>query len=129
MFQNNLVLNNLYCYNNQIECVKVNDENNINSGFVKDNTTIWSEDCSALSNQDIVNNSFEVYPNPATNFITIDSTLEGYYNLVSILGKTVTKGTLRQGDNTIDLSNFDKGVYLLNVLSDSYSKTIKIIKE
>ncbi len=70
-----------------------------------------------------------IYPNPATNFITIDSTLEGNYNLVSILGKTVAKGALRQGENTIDLSNFNKGIYLLNVSSDSYSKTIKIVKE
>ena len=68
-------------------------------------------------------------PNPANNFITIDSNLNSNYNLVSILGKTVGKGTLRQGDNTIDLSNFNKGVYFLNIHSNNNSKTLKIVKD
>ena len=79
--------------------------------FDWDDNVVFSEDCSALSNQDINNTTFEVYPNPANNFITIDSNLNGNYNLVSILGKTVGKGTLRQGDNTIDLSNFNKVLF------------------
>ena len=82
-----------------------------------------------LNTKPLRENKFKVYPNPATNFITIESTLDGNYNLVSILGKTIAKGTLRQGGNTIDLSNFNKGIYLLNVSSNSYSKTIKIVKE
>ena len=84
---------------------------------------------SELSNQDITNNTFKAYPNPATNFITIDSTLEGNYNLVSMLGKTIAKGTLRQGDNIIDLSNFNKGIYFLNISSNNTAKTLKIVKE
>ena len=73
------------------------------------------------------NTTFTVYPNPANNFITIDSTLDGNYNLVSMLGKTVAKGTLRQGDNTIDLSNFKEG-FAANIHSNNNSKTLKMIE-
>ena len=80
-------------------------------------------------NQDITNTTFKVYPNPANNFIIIDSTLDGNYNLVSMLGKTITEGALRQGENTVDLSNFKKGVYFLNISSINTSNTLKIVKE
>ncbi len=113
----------------QQEVANIPYETNITYTFDWDDHVVFSEDCSALSIQDITNNTFEVYPNPANNFITIDSTLGGNYNLVSIFGKRVAEGALRQGDNTIDLSNFKTGIYLLNIHSNNNSKTLKIVKE
>ena len=49
-----------------------------------DDHVVFSEDCSALSNKDITNTTFNVYPNPANNFITIDSTLRLVTITVSI---------------------------------------------
>ena len=114
----------------QQEIWYTDDETNITYyTFDWDDHVVFSEDCSALSNQDIIDNTFKVYLTLLTISFTIDSTLEGNYNLVSMLGKTVAKGTLRQGENTIDLSNFNKGIYLLNISSNNTLKLLKIVKE
>ena len=106
------------------------DETNITYyTFDWDDHVVFSEDCSALSNQDITNTTLKVYPNPANNFITIDSTLEGNYNLVSILGKTVGKGNLNVGENILDISTLDKGIYFVNISSNNTANTLKIVKE
>lgn len=127
----NTALTLVYCYNNDdLECIKVVDENAaILDTWIKDDTAQWSEVCSNLTNKDITNNTFKVYPNPTNNFITIDSTLEGDYNLVSIIGKTIAKGSLKVGDNTLNISTLNKGIYFVNISSNNNSKTIKIVKE
>jgi hypothetical protein len=83
-------------------------------------------------------NNFEltvlIYPNPADNNINID--LGSSYkdnsklNLFDIQGKLVyhldnPKGELVQ----IDLSSFERGIYILNIVNDKDSKNYKIVKQ
>ena len=46
-----------------------------------------------------------------------------------MLGKTVLGGCLNDGENTLDISTLDKGIYFLNISSINTAKTLKIVKE
>jgi hypothetical protein len=45
------------------------------------------------------------------------------------LGQEMQKGSFVFGDNTLDLSNLSKGLYLLNVKTNQGTETKKIIKQ
>ncbi len=87
-------------------------------------------------NETAFEGSFKVYPNPTNGKITIDlrnTTTDNYTITVSnILGEkvyatsTFVKGTFKQ---EIDLSNFGKGVYLLNISNSNTTITERIVVE
>lgn len=61
-------------------------------------------------------NIFHIFPNPATNTVTID--IEGGFQnasveLVDLCGKTILQKQLSSDNNQLDLGEIDKAVYLL----------------
>ncbi len=87
---------------------------------------------SVLSNNSFFNDkNIAVYPNPATNNVTI-STTENLQSIAiyDILGKQIFTKTSNNSSETIDVSSFDNGVYFARILSEnSVLSTIKIIKK
>ncbi len=60
-----------------------------------------------------------IYPNPATDFVYVDVAGTDFYNieLVDMAGAVVVKRTQMQGKETLDLSGFKGGMYILRVYS------------
>lgn len=70
--------------------------------------------------------SVKVYPNPAENLVNISLLAGEYWNMASIDGTTVASGTASaNGIETLSLSGYAKGVYLVSIYS---SKTIKRVR-
>ncbi len=71
------------------------------------------------------------YPNPSSNYIQVESEQNiQSYKIVSIEGKLVQNQTIINKSNfTIDISNISNGIYVLQLVSDSGSKSVKLIKE
>lgn len=87
-----------------------------------------------VSVKNLVKSSINVYPNPNTGAFIIDTKgLEGLYTvrIQNLLGKTVYDKNLNLSGNRIDvdLSEFGKGIYVLNVIntSDESVKAAKIV--
>ena len=81
----------------------------------------------AVSNEQLV-----VYPNPAHSSINLNiKTLVGKGSIVvtDLYGKTVKQQTLSMGTNTIDVSSFAKGMYLVSVITEQGKQTQKVIVE
>lgn len=82
--------------------------------------TITIEDCTALSiNENNLENRFLIYPNPSTNFITIQmNNLEKenvqIYNSIGQLVKEVSVS------DKINISELSNGVYFVRLLKDPY---------
>ncbi|HQE11980.1 MAG TPA: T9SS type A sorting domain-containing protein [Flavipsychrobacter sp.] len=81
------------------------------------------------------NPAFSIYPNPASTVLTInmpaaDATSNSSFKVQDIMGKTILKGVVTSGKNTINLYSLSSGVYNL-MLQDNkgnlFSK--RIIKE
>lgn len=71
-----------------------------------------------------------LYPNPATDRITIDcSERINELSIYNLVGELVFQRQLNNNKNEIDVSNLSKGVYIIRVLSASGTMQQKLIKE
>jgi hypothetical protein len=61
------------------------------------------------------NSRLKIYPNPASDFISISDAINGKFQIVDMFGKIITQGSMQ---NQIDISNLTNGVYGL-VLFDN----------
>ena len=83
-----------------------------------------------LSTKEFLANDLNIYPNPAQDFITIQSkntdvsTVEVY----SLVGQKVISETKLTNDR-LNISNLTRGVYLLKIVADETSLVKKIIVE
>lgn len=61
--------------------------------------------------------SFNVFPNPTTEYLQIVSELKGFYvfQLVDFQGRVIAQTSL----NTIDLTTIEKGTYILNIFDEN----------
>jgi len=78
-----------------------------------------------------INNSIKLYPNPAKDFLNVESNLIGetQIDFIDIYGGEVKRVKLEQ-NNKIDLNNLSQGIYMLFILKNNETlyKT-KLIKE
>ena len=75
---------------------------------------------------------FNVYPNPSNGVFAIELAETAKYDVTinNVLGQTVFSATTNEMNTTIDLSNFDKGVYTIKLKSDkNKTYTEKVIVE
>jgi hypothetical protein len=75
--------------------------------------------------EDLPTLNFQVYPNPTSQFLTINCQFElDEYSLFDTTGKLVISGNSKK----VDLSLVDKGMYLLEVKSGNQKSVQRIIK-
>ena len=71
-------------------------------------------------------NRIVVYPNPTSDKINIDSTVDITYSVYDITGRIIIKDSNK---NEVDLSNVESGVYFLNIRYEDQIFNKRIIKE
>ena len=69
-----------------------------------------------------------IFPNPATNYITIKSTVESIITVSTISGGIIYKQIMADESKTIDVSSWASGVYLISVETGNNRTVKKIIK-
>ncbi len=67
--------------------------------------------------EDIDNLTITMYPNPATDFITIDSNENGNYTIVDIMGAVVAEGSV--DNNKVNVSSLNNGTYFVNFTTEN----------
>ena len=70
-----------------------------------------------------------IFPNPTKDLLNIDTKSRSTYQLIDMLGKTVTTGHLDQGTNELRLGTYKAGVYFLRLTDTKGSMTKKIVIE
>ncbi len=83
-----------------------------------------------LGNGEFNTTAFRYYPNPVKDVLTVSydrniAAIEVY----NIVGQQVIAKTVNLNEATVDLSQLSAGTYLVKVMGDSASKTIKIVKQ
>ncbi|MEW5677492.1 T9SS type A sorting domain-containing protein [Flavobacterium enshiense] len=72
---------------------------------------------------------FSYYPNPVKDILNISGIKsDSSYRIYNLIGQCVITGTLKAGQNQIDMTSLEKGNYILKITSDSEIKTIKVIR-
>ena len=74
--------------------------------------------------------SLNVYPNPFNDNVVLNLTGTSSMNiqLFDIHGKLILENVYSEGENTINLSNLQNGVYFIKTMINNESRTVKITK-
>jgi hypothetical protein len=94
-------------------------------------TCVVSSVCETLlgnSNFEI-NSGLSIYPNPSKGIFNISIQEDANVTVNDILGKVIYTNKVKAGNNTIDISNYQSGMYLLNITNENGSATKKLMKE
>lgn len=71
---------------------------------------------------------FRIYPNPVTSYLQFESSADiENLRIQSIDGKTVR--TIQNPNTQIDLIDLPNGIYLIQIKTESASKTLKLVKQ
>jgi len=117
-----------------LDCIQVDDETAANdsqtpyTNWIKDVSTIYSEDCTALDLEDNqFGKSISMYPNPVTYQLTINSKIPlKKVEIYSILGHKVKE--VHSDFTSIETNNLSIGMYLVRILSETGTAVKKLIK-
>ncbi len=74
--------------------------------------------------------SISIYPNPAASLVNIRASIPGEYTVVieSLNGQEISSYRFNGTSHQIDLSSYQKGIYLITVRSKDFVTTRKTIK-
>ncbi|WP_299224492.1 T9SS type A sorting domain-containing protein [uncultured Psychroserpens sp.] len=78
------------------------------------------------------NNEFSILPNPASTRLNIymsQSDTEAMISVYDVLGKRVFNKSLNALSTSIDVNNWNSGVYLVRVTTDSGTQTKRFVKQ
>ena len=81
-----------------------------------------------LDTEDHLLSETAIYPNPTSAILNVDLTTEANYELITVNGQVIQKGTFVNGKNIIDITNLTKGMYFLTIATDLGNTSKKIIK-
>ncbi|GGG47386.1 T9SS type A sorting domain-containing protein [Bizionia arctica] len=122
-----------------LTCIQVDNEIDANNGnppyddWSYDNTIVFSEDCNSLSvSNHFSNNDLFIYPNPTKDQLFILNNFNSSINveIYNIIGRKIFSFKLHKGMNSIDLSDFNNGVYIVKSIDEFNQVNIKkIVKE
>ena len=75
---------------------------------------------------------FNIYPNPVTNELSVEfpsAVTQATISVYSVLGTLVYSSTMEQWNSKINTSEWNTGVYLMNINAANFSQTKRIIKQ
>lgn len=73
-----------------------------------------------------------IYPNPATDFLTIKTNSESYYDIIDSRGIVLQQGSINLGVNNVRITNLQNGTYIIRLYDKGKkhpNKTITFIKQ
>jgi len=78
---------------------------------------------------DDMKNKISIYPNPATNHLTINNAENHKVILYDVSGKQQLTKTIDSNQHTISLNAYKKGVYVLKIFGPNNVSTLKFVKQ
>jgi len=96
------------------------------------NNLIHIQQGNVIEVKNIIDNNINVYPNPFTNYLTINTTQIKNIEIINISGKVINLGNniFKSSENyTVITSNLENGIYFLRAVKlDGSVITKKLIK-
>lgn len=81
--------------------------------------------CMGIASRNI--SGFEWYPQPSSGLLTINSARQASFVICDATGRVVNSGVLQEGDQQLDLTALDAGLYLIRV-SDGFTGRIILVE-
>jgi hypothetical protein len=74
-------------------------------------------------------NHLNIYPNPTSNQITIESTVQGLLSILNLSDQQLITRQITEPKTQIDISNLPSGVYFVQLTNGKTVQVGKIIKQ
>jgi hypothetical protein len=80
--------------------------------------------------ENAINEQIKFYPNPTSDILTfeVNKSKDYQFSVHNQLGQLIKVGILNNSIKTISLADLNSGLYFINLKSDTFLKTIKVIK-
>ncbi len=130
--------------NASLKAVNISGTDNLTCALVDDASASylqnWSKDdftnfvnneaeCAALGLQSFTKNSIEVYPNPTTSYLHINSKDDVINSVVIYNMNGTIVNSVQENVQKIDMSNLPDGFFILNIETETNNFVQKIIKQ
>ncbi len=91
-----------------------------------DSLSVWVQISAGptMGTVDVQITADKLYPNPARNYITVETSKSGQFVIYNALGALVKTKALNPGKNAISVAELSNGVYLYSVDGTSFKKLI-----
>jgi len=108
-------------------------ENQILSDLFMSNNAVFyrciSYNFNGIDELFINENKFNLYPNPANDYLIIESPKNSIIEIINSKGITIKYITFTNSKNTLDLNEFNSGIYIIKLISNERVMIKKFIKE
>lgn len=84
---------------------------------------------SVLGIAELQNKQISLYPNPAQDYIVLNSSGKGVVEMIDMTGKTIYTATINDPTQLVDLRSFGKGIYMVKYTTEGNVLTKKIVIE
>lgn len=109
-----------------------NDELQKQLNEIKETLSAGNSTPSAAKSKTAANAILKISPNPAKNQFNVSGLKQGTVNYIQVTdlnGQTIVKKNSSNSTETIDISGFSKGMYMVTIHCGSETKSFKLVKE
>lgn len=84
-----------------------------------------------MSVSELENSSFKVFPNPSKGNLNImlSDVRPTEVSILDVTGRVVLADSMNEQMKSVDISNFNTGIYFIHLINSKESRVIKIVKE
>jgi len=84
----------------------------------------------SINNKNVQNYNFSVFPNPAFDYLLIESidNKKLDFSIYNMVGQSIKTGKLENNNSKINISSLNSGIYFIELKTDAITKTIKFVK-
>ena len=106
-------------------------DNDVLSASYADNKIAWYENLTITGIETLKQTGFSIFPNPTSGMLHLEFADNNIQKIVisDIAGKQLIEKSEIQQNETIDLSGFENGIYILSIQTDKEMFSTKIVKE
>lgn len=100
----------------------------MDNGRLATNATLWLAESSSSDIENLQKNIVEIYPNPADKFVNLSSkTNIREIKILNLIGKMVFSEKLNSKYLRLDIRNYKKGIYFVEITAESGKQLLKLI--
>ena len=99
----------------------------VNDGETTAEASITIDVVSCIGVEENILNNVSIYPNPAEDFIMINSENVEFAEVIDIYGRVITASEIN-GETRIDMSDFANGIYYVRLHSNGETAVQKVVK-